>query len=360
MSTLKLGIVGLPNVGKSTLFNALTKNNILAANYPFATIEPNTGIVPVPDERLGKLSTIFNSAPIVYSTVTFVDIAGLVKGASKGEGLGNQFLANIRECDAILHLVRAFETGDVVHVENRVHPQEDIKTIETELALADLQTIEKSLPRLNKMTKADPKQKPKIEMVERAKALLDQGRLLSSNPDLADDETIKQLQLITSKPIIYAFNVDETDLSDTSKLDDLRKIVSPSKAVFINAKFEHGLNDMAEAEAQEFLDLAGLKESGLEQVIKVAFDTLGLQSYLTAGDKEVRAWTIKKGSTAPEAAGAIHTDFQRGFIAADIVACNSLLEAGSWSSARSSGKVRTEGKTYVMQPDDVVEFKFNV
>jgi len=358
--SLNIGIVGLPNVGKSTLFNALTKNNILAANYPFATIEPNTGIVPVPDDRLIKLSAIFNDAPIVYSTVTFVDIAGLVKGASEGEGLGNKFLANIRECDAILHLVRAFETGDVVHVENRVHPAEDIKTIETELALADLQTIEKSLPRLNKMAKADPKQKPKIQIVEKAKAILDEGRLLSSDSELSEDETIKELQLITSKPIIYAFNIDETDLADSKKIAGLKSIVEPAKAVFINAKFEHGLNDMDEADAKEFLDLAGLKESGLEQVIKVAFDTLGLQSYLTAGDKEVRAWTIRKDSTAPEAAGVIHTDFQRGFIAADIVACASLLDAGSWSVARSSGKVRTEGKTYIMQPDDVVEFKFNV
>jgi len=359
MST-SIGIVGLPNIGKSTLFNALTKNNILAANYPFATIEPNTGIVPVPDERLIKLSELHKEAPIVNSTVTFVDIAGLVKGASKGEGLGNQFLANVRECDAILHLVRAFETGDVVHVENRIHPEDDIKTIETELALADLQTIENSLPRIQKMAKSDPKTRPSLEKLLKAKAILDQGELLSSNDELTNDEVIKHLQLITMKPIIYAFNVDETDMDNSKKLGALKKLVAPAEAVFINAKFEHGLNDMGEDDAKEFLDLAGLKESGLEQVIKSAFNILGLQSYLTAGEKEVRSWTIKKGSTAPEAAGAIHGDFQRGFIAADIIAYSSLVSAGSWPNARTQGKVRTEGKTYIMQPDDVVEFKFNV
>jgi GTP-binding protein YchF len=359
MST-SIGIVGLPNVGKSTLFNALTKNNILAANYPFATIEPNTGIVPVPDERLIKLSELHKNAPIVNSTVTFVDIAGLVKGASKGEGLGNQFLANIRECDAILHLVRAFETSDVVHVEDRIHPEEDIQTIETELALADLQTIENSLPRIRKLAKSDPKTRPDLEKLEQAKSILDQGKLLSSDKELASEEVIRNLQLITAKPVIYAFNVDETDMDNVEKLDALRKLASPAEAVFINAKFEHGLNDMEEEDAKEFLDLAGLKESGLEQVIKSAFNILGLQSYLTAGDKEVRSWTIKKGSTAPEAAGVIHGDFQRGFIAADIANYSALVDAGSWANAKTQGKVRTEGKTYVMQTDDVVEFKFNV
>lgn len=359
MST-SIGIVGLPNVGKSTLFNALTKNNILAANYPFATIEPNTGIVPVPDERLNKLSDMYNGAPIVNSTVTFVDIAGLVKGASKGEGLGNQFLANIRECDAILHLVRAFETGDVLHVENRIHPEQDIQTIETELALADLQTIENSLPRLQKLAKSDPKTRPDLEKLEQAKNMLDKGKLLSSDEELSSEEVIQQLQLITAKPVIYAFNVDETDMDNSEKLNSLRQLASPAEAVFINAKFEHGLNDMAEEDAQEFLDLAGLKESGLEQVIKSAFNILGLQSYLTAGEKEVRSWTIKKGSTAPEAAGVIHGDFQRGFIAADIASYEALIEAGSWTAAKTQGRVRTEGKTYIMQPNDVVEFKFNV
>ena len=365
--SLSIGIVGLPNVGKSTLFNALTKNDILAANYPFATIEPNTGIVPVPDERLQKLSELYNNAPVVPASVSFVDIAGLVKGASQGEGLGNQFLANIRECAAIIHIVRAFENNDIVHVHDRIHPKEDIEIINTELMLADLQTVEKSLPRLQKEAKANPKIKMSLELLTQLKALLEAGDILGIHKivdslDASTDEakTLKSLQLMSTKPVIYVFNLDEADLGNTSKQQELAELVAPAQSLFVNAQLEAELKDMSEADAKELLESYGQTESGLTKVIHAAFKTLGLQSYLTAGEKEVRAWTIKQGSTAPQAAGVIHGDFERGFVAAEIVACNDLLTAGSLSTARSAGKVRTEGKTYVMQPDDVVEFRFNV
>lgn len=365
--SLSIGIVGLPNVGKSTLFNALTKNDILAANYPFATIEPNTGIVPVPDERLQKLSELYNNAPVVPATVTFVDIAGLVAGASKGEGLGNQFLANIRECSAIVHIVRAFENNDIVHVHDRIHPEQDIEIINTELMLADLQTVEKALPRIAKEAKANPKLKPMLELLESIKLKLEAGDLAAIaelvnglDPGSESAITLRSLQLISTKPVIYVFNVDEEDLSNTKRQKTLRSLVGPAQSLFVNAQLEAELKDLPESDAKELLESYGQTESGLDKVIHAAQVTLGLQTYLTAGDKEVRAWTIKQGATAPQAAGAIHGDFERGFIAAEIVTCSDLLEAGSMVAAKSAGKVRTEGKTYVMQPDDVVEFRFNV
>lgn len=358
MSSLQIGIVGLPNVGKSTLFNALTNNNILAANYPFATIEPNTGIVPIPDDRLNKLSELYNGAPIVPATVNFVDIAGLVAGASKGEGLGNQFLSHIRSTNAICHVVRAFDDGNVVHVDDKVDPKSDIEVITTELILADLQTVEKRLPIAGKEAKGNPKLKPIVDTLERTQNLLNEGKAVSSVRDL-EMEHIQDLHLITAKPIIYVFNVDEKGLSDQAKQQELTSLVSPAQALFVCAKLEDELKNLDSTDAAELLESYGQHESGLVQVIHAAYRTLGLQSYLTAGDKEVRAWTIKQGSTAPQAAGVIHTDFEKGFIAAEVVSFPDLLEAGSLVKARAAGKVRLEGKTYVMQAEDVVEFRFN-
>ena len=356
---LSIGIVGLPNVGKSTLFNALTNNNILAANYPFATIEPNTGIVPIPDDRLKNLSELYNNAPIVPAAVTFVDIAGLVAGASQGEGLGNQFLSHIRSTNAIVHVVRAFDDSNVVHVDNNVDPKKDMDVINTELILADLQTLSNRLPKLEKETKANPKLKPQLDTLQRVQKLLDSGTPLSHVEDI-EQEHIADLHLLSAKPVIYVFNVDEETLTDESKKASLAKLVAPASALFVCAKIESELNGLDDADAQELLASYGQRERGLNQVIHAAYDILGLQSYLTAGDKEVRAWTIQQGSTAPQAAGVIHGDFERGFIAAEVVAFEDLMRAGSLALAKASGKVRTEGKTYVMQPDDVVEFKFNV
>jgi ribosome-binding ATPase len=356
---LSIGIVGLPNVGKSTLFNALTNADILAANYPFATIEPNTGIVPVPDERLDALQKMYAADKLIPATVTFVDIAGLVAGASTGEGLGNKFLANIRQCDAIVHIVRAFENDDIVHVAERVDPKADIEIINTELILADLQTIDTRLPKIAKEAKAKPALRETATYLESLKRHLESGTPLSQLPSL-DSELIADLHLLTAKPVIYAFNVDENTLTDNSKKAELSGLVAPAKSIFVCAKLEEEIKELTTVEAQELLASYGVEETGLQQMIHTAYDTLGLQSYLTAGPKEVRAWTIRKGATAPQAAGVIHGDFERGFIAAQITDYNDLIAAGSEQAAKSAGKVRTEGKTYVMQPNDIVEFRFNV
>jgi hypothetical protein len=364
MSSLQIGIIGLPNVGKSTLFNALTDNDVLAANYPFATIEPNTGVVPVPDERLQKLAQLYNSKKLVPATVTFVDIAGLVAGASKGEGLGNQFLANIRTCNAICHVVRAFDDPNVQHVDEKHDPKKDIDVINTELILADLQTIERRLPKLQKEAKANPKLRSQIEELEKAKELLDNGTPLFAESGILNDESWnwlqKELQLLTMKPVIYLFNVDENTLQGVTLQEGLVRLVAPGKALFVNARLESELRGLDETDRQELLESYGVKESSLIQLIHAAYETLGLQSYLTAGEKEVRAWTIPKSATAPQAAGVVHGDFEKGFIAAQVIDYDDLIAAGSESVAKRQGKVRTEGKDYVMQPNDVVEFRFNV
>ena len=340
------------------MFNALTKNNVLAANYPFATIEPNTGVVAVPDARLEVLAKIFGSERILPATVTFVDIAGIVRGASEGEGLGNKFLANIRESDAICQVIRAFKDPDVVHVDGKISPSSDIETINTELILADLQTLEKAIPRLTKETKQDKSKVEVLAVAEKAVEILNSGQtIFASGMDAAP---IRELFLLTAKPFLYVFNLDEDEISDESLKAELSALIAPAEAVFMDAKLEAELSELPDEEALELLQSVGQQESGISTLSRVGFKTLGLQTYLTAGPKESRAWTIPVGATAPEAAGVIHTDFQKGFIKAEVVAFDDLVAAGSMAEAKAHGKVRMEGKDYVMKDGDVVEFRFNV
>ncbi len=359
---LTIGIVGLPNVGKSTMFNALTRAEVLAANYPFATIDPNVGVVPLPDPRLNRLAEIFGSEKILPATVSFVDIAGIVKGASEGEGLGNKFLANIREADAICQVTRAFSDPDVTRVEGSKDPAGDMDTISTELILADLQTLENARPRIEKEVKRKTVEPDVLTAMDQAKELLEGGTTLFQGAEKAgiDVDQLKELQLMTAKPFVYVFNTDEDGLADEAMQAKMRELVAPAEAIFLDAKFEAELIELDPEEAAEMLESTGQDEPGLDKLARVGFDTLGLQTYLTAGPKEARAWTIRKGWTAPEAAGVIHTDFQKGFIKAEIVSFEDLDELGSMAEAKAAGKVRMEGKDYVMADGDVVEFRFNV
>ncbi|MBF6556704.1 MAG: redox-regulated ATPase YchF [Acidimicrobiales bacterium] len=359
---LSIGIVGLPNVGKSTLFNALTRNQVLSANYPFATIEPNIGVVAVPDARLDRLAGLFESKEIVPAMVTFVDIAGIVKGASEGEGLGNKFLAAIRESDAICQVVRVFTDPDVIHMDGRISPGDDIETINTELILADLQTVENRLVKLAKESRKQPELVPVLRAAEQARTILDAGQTIAAAAAAGqvDPRLLADLHLLSAKPFIYVFNVDEGVLGDDALRSQLADLVSPAEAVVVCAQIEAEVATLDPDDAAELLSGYGQDQSGLVQLVKVGFRTLGLQTFLTAGPKESRAWTIPIGATAPQAAGTIHTDFERGFIKAEIVSYDDLVEAGSMAAVRAAGKARVEGKDYVMRDGDVVEFRFNV
>ncbi len=365
---MKLGIVGLPNVGKSTLFNSLTKAGAESANYPFCTIDPNIGIVPVPDERLKVLGDLYHSEKVVAATIEFVDIAGLVKGASKGEGLGNQFLSNIREVDAIVHVVRCFDDTNVIHVDGNVNPLRDIETINLELIFSDLEILERRISRVTKGSKNDKALAKELEMLERLKAFLEEGKMAKAftTEDDEEQELFSQYNLLTAKPVIYAANVKEDDLADDGENNDYVKAVrvfaanEHSEAFVICAQIEQEIAELDEEEKKMFLEDLGLKESGLEKLITASYRLLGLISYLTAGPKETKAWTIKVGTKAPGAAGKIHSDFERGFIRAEIVNYQNLVECGNYNAAKEKGLVRSEGKEYVVQDGDVILFRFNV